>query len=100
LEVLKNESDVLVANPGPLVFVFFPKGDAIQQDGARGRPIEPGAESQQGRLATARRAKDRAGAARGQRERDVPEHGQLARARVVGFGQVLNVEDRQGAHYG
>ena len=89
---------MLVPNPRALVFIRLTERDAIQQNRSRCGPVKSRAQTEQGRLAAAGRAEDRAGAAGGKSERNVLEHGQLARARVVGFGQLLNVEDRKRAH--
>ena len=91
-------SDMLVPNPGPLVLIRFAQSNSIQQNRARRRPIEPGAESEERRLPAAGRSEDRAGSARGQNKGDVFEHRQFSRAGRVGFGELLDVEDGECCH--
>jgi hypothetical protein len=98
LKVLKNKTDMLVPNAGPLVLILLAQGDSIQENRAGGRAVEARAQAEQSRLPTARWSEDRAGPAGGQSERNILEHGELTRAGVVGFGQVLDIQDRGRGH--
>src|SRR5436190_1456449 len=94
LEVLKNEPDMLVANPSPFVFAFFAQSNSMEKNRARRRTVQTGTEAKQSRLSAARWSKNRTGAARAQVEGDILQHRQLTGAGRVGLCEVLDIEDR------
>ena len=96
LEVLEHEARVLVADPRAGVLVqSFQRQPASLHRAARGA-VQPGAESQQRRLAAARRPDDGAGRPGRQRKTDPLQHRQFTVAAAVGFGQLLDFEDGRG----
>lgn len=74
---------------------------SIHGDFTRGGTVEPGAESQQRRLAAARRTYDGAGCSSWENKRNIVQNGQRALAILICFCQILNSEDRMSRkhHY-
>ena len=82
VEELKDEADVLAAQLGELAVAERGDRGPVDPHLARGRPVQPGQEMHERRLARARRAHDRGQLALGDRHRDAAQgvHGRVAGA--------------------
>ena len=93
LEVLKYESDQLVAQPGASIFIKIGEPDIVEQHFADGRLVETGAETKQGRLAAARGTDDGAGRGGWNRKADLVQDGQDFVAIGITFRQSPDIQN-------
>lgn len=96
LEILENETDVLIAHAGTAVLVHRLDRLAGQNHLSRSRAVEPGAETEKGGLAAARGPDDRERVAGGEGEIDLVEDGEIAMDGRVSFGEPLDF--KHGLH--
>ena len=95
---MKDKAHAIVAQPRPAIFVQFAQPHAIQPHIARTGLVQPGAQAEQGGLAAARRAEDRASGALRQRKADVANHRKGAVATAISFAQPLHFQDGARIH--
>jgi acyl-CoA thioesterase I len=87
LKALEHEPDLLAAKPGPRIFVEPGNIRPIQVHGAAGGRVEPGEQSEKGRLAASRRTHDRHELPLVDRERDVPKDYEAMIPALIFFGE-------------
>jgi len=97
LETLENETGGGIAQGGDGVLVEVVEAAAVERDVPGGRPVETGAESEQGGLAAAGGSDDGAVRAGGDVEVDGGEDGERASAAAVGFAEAAHGEEGRGA---
>ena len=96
LEALKHEPHFLAAQPGALVLVHRRQVGVVEDDLAVRRGVEAGEESEECRLAAARRPDDRDERALRNGERDVAQHGEPVLAAAIFLGQLSGNEHADG----
>src|SRR5436190_22801692 len=89
LECLKHESDFLAAETSASVFIESAEVYVLEDDGAARRPIQPGEQAEQRRLAAPGRSHDCDEGALWNVERYILQHGERLLAALVFLGDVL-----------
>src|SRR5450756_1811254 len=97
VEPLEHEADLVVSDPGQIVFRQARHILAVEEVLSRRRPIETPENVHEGRLARARRPGDSEELARLDIEADVSERAHLDVADDVGFLQIANGDERHRA---
>lgn len=93
LETLEDESGGGIAQGGDGVLIEFVETASVELDVSGGRPVQTGAESEQGGLATAGGSDDGAVRTGGDVEVDAGENGERTSAAAVGFAEAAHGEE-------
>ena len=95
---LKHKPDIGIAEAGKGIFTQEMQAVPVQDHRAGRRTVQASAETQQGGFAAARWTDNGAGRTRGERKRDILEDSECPGSGVIGFANMLHVQNRSCLH--